>query len=401
MARILLVTVPAHGHVHPVLPVASALVAGGAEVVVVGEEPFRGMFERAGAKFRAVGLDDPSFQPHTHDPFWLAEKLMSTAARMLPRLLAEFEDETFDLVVHDGMAVWGRFFAECRELPRVSSVVTFVFDEAMIRENPPRRGARWMKLRGLPRLARFRRLRARLLRQYPITPIEFHEMFSIPGDRTIVYTSRALQPFEERFDETYRFVGPALRAPDPCDDFPWDELEGKSAVLASLGTIVEQRPDLYRTFFRELGGLRDRALLSVGRRNDLATLAPPDESFLVRPWMPQLQLLPRVDAFVTHAGANSVNEALYHGVPMVCLPQTVEQDGVARRVAHLGAGLRLEEPLRSGALRAAMETVLGDPSYAERARELGETLRVAGGAERAAGEILSFIGEGATSPTSS
>lgn len=44
-------------------------------------------------------------------------------------------------------------------------------------------------------------------------------------------------------------------------------------------------------------------------------------------WAPQGDLLsqPGVKAFVTHAGQNSVSEAGWQGVPMVCLPQSADQ----------------------------------------------------------------------------
>jgi UDP:flavonoid glycosyltransferase YjiC (YdhE family) len=43
-------------------------------------------------------------------------------------------------------------------------------------------------------------------------------------------------------------------------------------------------------------------------------------------------------------------------------------------------------------LRAALDAVLGDATYSENARRIGETLRAAGGYKRAADEIEAFAG---------
>jgi len=64
------------------------------------------------------------------------------------------------------------------------------------------------------------------------------------------------------------------------------------------------------------------------------------EHILVRPSVPQLALLARCSAVVTHGGVNTVNECLIEGVPMVLAPIRDDQPIVAGRVATVGAGSR-------------------------------------------------------------
>ena len=62
------------------------------------------------------------------------------------------------------------------------------------------------------------------------------------------------------------------------------------------------------------------------------------ENIQVKTFYPQLEMLKHAAVFVTHAGFNSVNEALYFGVPMLALPLVNDQPMVAKRITSLGVG---------------------------------------------------------------
>jgi MGT family glycosyltransferase len=105
--------------------------------------------------------------------------------------------------------------------------------------------------------------------------------------------------------------------------------------------------------------------------------------------VPQLEVLQLADVFVTHGGMNSSSEALYYGVPLVVIPVTGDQPLVAKRVSEVGAGIRLNrKELTSESLREAVEKVTYDVTFKENSRKVGETLRNAGGYNRAVDEIL-------------
>lgn len=65
------------------------------------------------------------------------------------------------------------------------------------------------------------------------------------------------------------------------------------------------------------------------------------QNVVIQSWIPQNDLLghPSVKAFVTHGGARSMQEAVYHGVPMVVVPLFADQfDNAVRIVQRLQMG---------------------------------------------------------------
>jgi MGT family glycosyltransferase len=107
---------------------------------------------------------------------------------------------------------------------------------------------------------------------------------------------------------------------------------------------------------------------------------------------PQLQLLERAAAFVTHGAAGGLREGAWYGVPMVAVPQTYEQEILSAHLEEQGAGVMLE-PARVTAqsLAAALERTVGDPAIRERAGNLRAASRAAGGAAVAAEAIFAYV----------
>lgn len=113
----------------------------------------------------------------------------------------------------------------------------------------------------------------------------------------------------------------------------------------------------------------------------------------VTDFAPQRAVLARADALITHAGLNTVLDALEAGVPSLAVPIAFDQPGVAARVVHAGAGLKLDPRLASRRrIVQGLRRLLREPGFAQRARSLGDDLRSAGGAPRAARLIERSLG---------
>ncbi len=117
---------------------------------------------------------------------------------------------------------------------------------------------------------------------------------------------------------------------------------------------------------------------------------------MVYNYVPQLDILPEVDAFITRGGMNSVHEGLYYDVREVVVPRHFEQRLNGKRVAQTEAGVLLGDKHPYGRvtaqeLRQALDLVLGRPQYRQNAIRIGQTLKEAGGYRRAADEIEAFL----------
>ena len=151
----------------------------------------------------------------------------------------------------------------------------------------------------------------------------------------------------------------------------------------TFGTVAGGFPQalpVYDVAMRAVAELPVRVLLTVGRDLDLDALPQAPDNVRVERWAPQQDVLGHAAAAVVHGGSGSTLGAIAAGVPLVVVPLFADQPQNARRVAEVGAGLAVE-PDREDVeatvipLRDAIQTVLSEPSYGERARALADELR--------------------------
>ncbi len=97
-------------------------------------------------------------------------------------------------------------------------------------------------------------------------------------------------------------------------------------MYVSLGTLSTRTPAFYARCFEAFAG-RGSPGGAVYRHQRLreSRLGAAPANFIVMPHVPQLAVLQRARAFVTHGGMNSVSESLACGVPVVVIPQMGEQ----------------------------------------------------------------------------
>lgn len=209
---------------------------------------------------------------------------------------------------------------------------------------------------------------------------------TLSPDLAVCFVARELLGEQRTFAAHHHFVGsPVGAAQRPAEevDFPWQALDAdRPAVLVSLGTVnFDTGARFYRTVIEAFPDPAYTIVLAAPL--EMVPNAP--AHFVVQSWVPQLSLLKRVSAVVTHAGQNTTTETLLHGLPMVCAPIKDDQPMNAQLVADRGAGLRVRfGRVRAPRLREAVDRVLTEPSFRTSAKRLQAAYQTAGGPTRAA-----------------
>jgi len=189
---------------------------------------------------------------------------------------------------------------------------------------------------------------------------------------------------------TFHCVGPLRSEPRSGESrsdsaFPWNRLDGRPLIYASLGTLQHSKITIFRCFAEACAGLNVQLVLAhCGGIDDAAIASLAGDPVAVK-YAPQKEIISRCKLVLTHAGLNTVLDALSHGVPVVAVPITYEQPAIAARVKWTGVGLSLSPAsLNARRLRDCLSTVLNGPSYKKNAARLADATRNAGGVVRAA-----------------
>ncbi len=191
----------------------------------------------------------------------------------------------------------------------------------------------------------------------------------------------------------FHYVGPLRRTLPTPVAFPWERLDGRPLVYASLGTLQNSREPLFRCFAEACRGLDVQLVISHGGGLSEREASDLPGEPLVVSYAPQVDVLARAHLTITHAGLNTVLDSLAHGVPMVAVPITYEQPAIARRVEWTGTGCTLPfAKLNVGRLKDHIRTALQGPGYRAAAGRMREAIRQAGGVGRAADIIELAVG---------
>lgn len=198
----------------------------------------------------------------------------------------------------------------------------------------------------------------------------------------------------------YNFVRPEMSlTTSNHQDLKRAKAQGKKIIYVSLGTVVcnnlwkheedvkETVNQIYAAIVAKYANSPDyEVIISTGRAtNDLIPLQNAASNFHVYPHLDQLSVLQYADVFVTHAGGNSVNEAIDYETPMVAIPFFGDQHQCADNIEKLGIGLALSHQeedkeraintrakcfkrtnLTDEKLISSIETVLNNQSYKDK-----------------------------------
>lgn len=387
MSKIVFFCIPAHGHTNPTLGVVRELVHRGHQVWYYSYNVMREKIESAGAKY--ISCDDYDMEQKLtpkdaarigKDLAFSTKILVDTTLALDDKVCKDMEEMKPDCIVADSMAVWGKSVAMKLGIPFVSSTTTFAFNRHSAKIMKQSIGELFNMIFSMPKINKdIKRLQKK---GYPVKSV----LDIIQNDdetHTVVYTSPEFQPCSETFSDKYSFVGPSIRPATSEIEKTKEKL-----IYVSMGTVNNDMLPLYKQFIAAFSKLNYQVIMSVGNQVAIEEFGKIPENISVYESVDQIAVLEKADVFFSHCGMNSVNESLYFGVPLIMLPQTTEQSGVAERVLQLGAGIKLKE-VNVNAIADSVNTVLNDENYSKNAQVIADGFKRCPGAKGAADKILS------------
>lgn len=377
MKKIACFSIPAHGHTNPMLPVVKELVERGDIVRFYSFDEFEAKIRATGAVFiscdRFLTKEEKKSDVATSTEMTIAD--IHTVMNANSFLESEFRSFKPDVVYSDSVCFWAKLNAKKYNVPLVVSTTTFAFNQL---------SATYMKnslKEVLDLILGLGKVKKELIRleQYGFkvkSPIELVQ--SDNSTDSIVYTTKAFQPYAESFSSSYAFVGPSILSDaKPIKD------NKRPLIYISLGTVVNNRPDFYKNAMKALRSINADAIISVGKEIKTEELGEVPDNVKLYNYVDQLDVLSRANLFITHAGMNSASESLYMATPMILFPQTGEQKAVAIRVTEERAGIMLKSDSAQD-IKEAIERVLNDESYSKNAKKVSEDFRGSSGYKGAA-----------------
>lgn len=304
---------------------------------------------------------------------WRPDVLVTDFAFPATSLVSEITDTPYVVVYHSGLPFRGE------GIPPFGSGLPIGTDDEEALQSYARKEDQ--VLRALDR--RINRARSKYGLK-PMAPDMLRRPYS-PWLNLVASAAVAEAP-RSNLTENTLFIGPCFgKRKEVNSDFPVEELQAnKFKVYVSLGTVFNNKPEVFKKIMRALDTPDYQVIISAGgayealQRNSIAGNA------LIYKRVPQVELLPKVDLFISHGGNNSTNEALACGKPLIIMPVGGEQGDNASRVEYLGVGLRIDiKQFSEEQLVAKVEMIRTDSRFRDRVEEIMKRIGSTTGIETA------------------
>src|SRR5882757_2328655 len=396
--KILIASIPAPGHLNPLLSIASLLVESGHEVAVQVNEDLRPAVEAAGHRFlleipnaqTSAGyyIDNyaermqksPGMEMTGYDLVHFFARNIAAQSASLKMALYDFQA---DLILADSI-YWGTLpmlVGPRDKRPAIAHLGVSVVNIGSGKnipmrpdETPEQRDAE-LRLRERFMLQPAQQAVNAALASLgcPALPCPILEAMTELPD---LYLHPGIESFEyPDSNSKVQYIG-SLPPPVGQPTLPawWQHLDRtKRLVLVTQGTVAN----------RDFGQVIAPALVGLGGREDLTNIvttggqpvecipvAIPSNA-LIASFLPYAQIMPEIDLLITNGGYGTVNMAIAHGIPIVSAGLTEDKEEVSAHVQWSGAGIDLRaNQATPWAIKHAVDRIFTQPGYRERAQQL-------------------------------
>lgn len=364
MANILFVNANLHGHINPTLPLVKELIDYGNHVDYFCSGQFQEKVITAGASFLDYSADMDvflaSYRPTDRHPFYmLMEYILLYAEAMLPEVLRLINNNQYDMIIGDSLFGGPFFLKQILQIPVVSSHSSFAMSNAPVPKS--------MLVPGIhPQLDHCYEILERICSKYAISNPGLVDIFISKADWNVVYSIPEFNGDAGLDYSKYLFTGSSIQKDKETEFDGFINKGVRPVIYISLGSINTDFIEFYKLCITAFEGSDFYVVMSIGNKCDINQLETIPSNFYVGNFLPQLAILKQTDIFITHAGFNSVSEALYYGVPMYALPMVNDQHMVAKRIKDMELGIvgKFKE-ITPQALREGVELLLSNMQIKE------------------------------------
>src|SRR5581483_6856676 len=262
MAKYAFFCIPAHGHLMPTLPLVTELVSRGEQVTYYTTGEHKESVEAAGADWR----DFPSCITVMPD---------EEGERALGDLVESLRAERIEYIVYDFFFIWGGLLARALHIPAINVRSTYAnneyFSERTIHQHrsriwPARENTYSTAHASIHALAQF--VQVGEILKVPVPEFEDSlDVYSASEALNIYMIPRVFQPYAETFDERHIFVGSSILSRPGNGDFPFEALDGRPLLYIALGTLFNNRADIFKACIKAFGQTDWQVVLSRGRQS--------------------------------------------------------------------------------------------------------------------------------------
>ncbi|MEN8904628.1 MAG: macrolide family glycosyltransferase [Clostridiales bacterium] len=391
MANVLYVNGHAQGHINPTLSLVRELVKKGEDVYYTTTKEYKEIIENTGCK--TIIIDEyeifiKKFNPKFKHPFYyLIESILEYNAFLIPLILKKIEHIQIDYVLHDSVLGGGNIISNKLKKPGICISTTFVLKNYTFIQKFLKKGSH-------PELELLEKRIDEYEKDLNIGKVDILDLFFEEEDLNIVFTSKEFHPPVEFSDKIFKFIGPSIGERKEMLNIPLDFFESENkTIYISMGTINNDLPEFYNLCIETFKDSKTNIILSVGEKIDMKMFSQKiPNNFIIKNYVSQLEILKKVDGFISHGGFNSVSESILNEVPLVVIPRLNDQFIIGKRVEELGVGILLKnEELNRDLLGTSVDKILKSKMYKDNCKKIKNSFNVAGGAEKGVEYITEFI----------
>jgi len=345
---------PSYGNIYPVVNMLRALIDKGENVIFYAVEKYKRIVESCGAKYRSYPPAFPSVEyagkienqfDFLEFLFMTGSNILETTNNIIEPLRQEISEISPDYIIHDAYAHWGKRISSEYGIRAVSVIPNYPVVKEMLDDQDAVKFIFGEKAENVIDIQKkIKRLEAFLSSKYRTNIVNLFDFVINEEELNLSIAIKENILFRHLYKDTFRFIGISPRqevlSSELSSIINGAKKTGKKIIYISRGTVLTNDVNYYRECINKVDTEKYEVIVSVGNSVDRSHFSERCGVHLFKS-VEQNALLKHVDLFITHGGHNSINEALYHGVPVIVHPLANDQFMCSKMIEKTGVGISI------------------------------------------------------------